>query len=163
MHRAPRDPRSGVITPRMWSGIGMAAAVMGVGTLLVLDAGLPGGLIDGDGDVAYARTLAFHTLVLYQLFAVFSIRSDEASAARRLFDNRWLWLSVALVLGLQGLVLYVPALQQAFGTVALGAGDWFVCVAVGSTVLTARELLKWRWRTRDRHAGASQRRQPMAV
>ena len=112
MHRPPRDPRGGVITPRMWYGIGMAAAVMCIGTLLVLDAGLPGGLIDGDGDVAYARTLAFHTLVLFQLFAVFCVRSGEASAAHRLFDNRWLWLSVALALGLQGLVLYLPALQQ---------------------------------------------------
>jgi Ca2+-transporting ATPase len=163
MHRAPRDPRGGVITPRMWCGIGMAAAVMCIGTLLVLDAGLPRGLIDGDGDVAYARTLAFHTLVLYQLFAVFGVRSGEASAARRLFDNRWLWLSVALALGLQGLVLYVPPLQRAFGTVALGANDWFVCAAVGSTVLTASELLKWHWRTRDRRAGASRRRQSMAA
>ena len=154
MRRAPRDPRSGVITPRMWYGIGMAAAVMGIGTLLVLDAGLPGGMIDGDGDVAYARTLAFHTLVIYQLFAVFSMRSDEASAARRLFGNVWLWLSVAAALALQGLVLYVPALQKAFGTVALSAGDWLACAAVGSTVLIARELLKWHWRTGDlRHAG----------
>jgi Ca2+-transporting ATPase len=67
------------------------------------------------------------------------------------------------VLGLQGLVLYVPALQRAFGTVALGAGDWFVCAAVGSTVLLASELLKWWRRTRDRHAAASRRRQPMTA
>ena len=163
MHRAPRDPRSGVITPRMWYGIGIAAAVMCIGTLLVLDAGLPGGLIDGDGEVAHARTLAFHTLVIYQLFDVFSIRSDEASAARRLFDNPLLWLSVLLVLGLQCLVLYVPSLQLAFGTVALGAGDWFVCGTVASTVLIARELLKWHWRARDRRARASPDRQPLAA
>jgi len=86
---------------------------------------------------------------------VFCIRSDEASAARRLFDNVWLWLSVAAAAALQGLVLYVPALQKAFGTVALDGRDWLVCAAVASTVMLARELLKWHWRTRDRRAAVS--------
>ncbi|MCU0897408.1 MAG: cation-translocating P-type ATPase [Burkholderiales bacterium] len=152
MRRAPRDPGTGVITRRMWWGIGVASVVMGIGTLLVLDAGLPGGLIEGSGDVRYARTMAFHVLVLYQLFDVYCIRSDEASLARGLFRNRWLWLSVAAALLLQLAVLYVPALQKAFGTVPLDAYDWFVCVAVASTVVYARELLKWYWRRVDRRA-----------
>ncbi len=155
MHRAPRDPKSGVITRRMWIGIGVASVVMCIGTLLVLDAALPGGLIEGDRDVAAARTLAFHTLVLYQLFDVFCIRSDEASAARGLFSNRWLWLSVLFALALQGLVLYVPALQKAFSTVPLGAADWVLCLAVASTVLYAREALKAWWRRADRASTAA--------
>jgi Ca2+-transporting ATPase len=152
MRRAPRDPRSGVITRRMWWGIGVASVVMCVGTLLVLDAGLPGGLIEGHGDVRYARTMAFHVLVLYQLFDVYCIRSDEAGLAHGLFRNRWLWLSVAAAVLLQLVVLYVPAMQKAFGTVALSAGDWLVAVAVASTVVYARELLKWHWRRVDRRA-----------
>jgi hypothetical protein len=74
-------------------------------TLGVLDAALPGGLIEGDRSVDEARTLAFHTLVLFQLFDVYCIRSDEASLFRGLFSNRWLWLSVAFALLLQALVL----------------------------------------------------------
>ena len=34
MERPPRDPRAGVITPRMWIGIAVASIVMAVGTLL---------------------------------------------------------------------------------------------------------------------------------
>jgi Ca2+-transporting ATPase len=154
MHRAPRDPRSGVITRRMWYGIGMASVVMCVGTLLVLDAALPGGFIEGDRDVTTARTLAFHTLVLFQLFDVFCIRSDEASAARGLFSNRWLWLSVLFALLLQALVLYVPALQKAFSTVPLDAADWLLCTLVASSVFFAREALKAYWRHVDRHVPA---------
>jgi Ca2+-transporting ATPase len=152
MYRPPRDPGSGVITRRMWVGIGMAAVVMCIGTLLVLDAALPGGLIEGERDVSTARTLAFHTLVLYQLFDVFCIRSDEASAARGLFSNRWLWASVLFALVLQALVLYVPALQQAFDTVPLAGADWLLCIGVASTVVYAREALKAYWRLRDRRA-----------
>jgi P-type Ca2+ transporter type 2C len=152
MQRPPRDPRARVITPRMWQGIVIAACVMCVGTLGLLDASLPGGLIDGRGDIRYARTLAFNTLVLFQLFAVFSVRSDEASALHGLFANTWLWLSVALAAALQGLVLYVPAMQKAFGTVPLSARDWLLCCAVASVVLVTRELVKAYWRAVDRRA-----------
>jgi Ca2+-transporting ATPase len=150
MRRAPRDPRTGVITARMWYGIALAAAVIGAGTLLMLDAGLPGGLIAGSGPVEYARTLAFNTLVIYQLYAVFCARSDEESASRGLFRNGWLWLAVAAGLALQAAVIYLPSLQRAFGTVALGAGDWLICAGVASTVVFAREAGKAWWRSTDR-------------
>jgi Ca2+-transporting ATPase len=152
MRRAPRDPRTGVITPRMWYGIALAAAVIGTGTLLTLDAGLPGGLIAGSGSVEYARTLAFNTLVVYQLYAVFCARSDEESVACGLFRNVWLWLAVAAGLALQAAVIYLPALQRAFGTVALGAVDWALCVAMASTIVVAREAGKAWWRAMDRRA-----------
>jgi Ca2+-transporting ATPase len=157
MRRAPRAPGAAVITPRMWYGIGVAAVVMCVGTLGLLDAGLPGGLIEGRGSVEYARTLAFHTLVLYQLFAVFSARSDEDSVFRGLFNNPWLWLAVGLSLALQAVVTYVPALQRGFGTVPLDAGDWALCTLVASTVAVAREAVKAWWRVLDRRAAAPSR------
>jgi P-type Ca2+ transporter type 2C len=158
MQRPPRDPRARVITPRMWYGIVIAAVVMCVGTLGLLDASLAGGLIDAaGGDIQYARTLAFHTLVLFQLFAVFSVRSDEASALHGLFANIWLWLSVALAAALQGLVLYVPTMQKAFGTVPLSIRDWLVCSAVASLVLVTRELVKAYWRAVDRRTALAAR------
>jgi Ca2+-transporting ATPase len=43
---------------------------------------------------------------------------------------------------MQMLVIYVPFLQNAFGTVSLNASDWTVCVAVASSVLWLRELSK---------------------
>jgi len=157
MHRRPRDPRARVITPRMWIGIVVASAVMCVGTLALLDASLPGGLIEGEGDIRHARTLAFNTLVLFQLFAVFTVRSDEAGLRHGFFSNTWLWLAVALSLALQGLVLYVPVFQSAFGTVAISVRDWMLCLAVASSVVVAREALKAYFRTVDRRAAARAR------
>ena len=115
---------------------------MMVGTLGMLDGALPSGLIDGDGSLAYARTLAFHTLVLFSLFAVFAARSDEASAWRDLWANPWLWAAVAASVLLQMAVLYLAPLQRAFGTVALDARDWMVAIAVASSVLWVREAEK---------------------
>jgi Ca2+-transporting ATPase len=153
MDRPPRSPRSGVITARMWIGIGVSALVMGVGTLLLLDAALPGGTIDGSGDVTYGRTLAFQALVLFQLVATFSVRSDEVSALASPFANPWLWASIAAALALQAAVLYLPPLQRAFGTVPLSWADWGLCLAVASTVVVARESLKAVFRARDRAHG----------
>jgi Ca2+-transporting ATPase len=142
MRQAPRPRGEGVITPRMWAGILYVGAIMAAGTLLVLDACLPGGLIEGTGSLRYAQTMAFTTLVFFSLFTVFNARSDERSAFVGLFSNRWLWGAVLLSLALQAAVVYVPFLQQAFSTVALGAGDWLLCAAVASSVLWLRELSK---------------------
>jgi Ca2+-transporting ATPase len=126
----------------MWFDVAYVGAIMAVGTLLVMDGALPGGLLPGAGDMPYARTLAFTTLVLFQLFNVFNARSDERSAFHDLFSNRWLWLAVLLSLSLQVAVVYLPFLQAPFGTVPLAPADWAVCFAVASGVLWLRELVK---------------------
>jgi Ca2+-transporting ATPase len=126
----------------MWRGILLVGVVMAAATLFVLDASLPGGLVDGSGDLRYAQSMAFTTLMLAQLFNTLNARSDERSAFVHLFTNRWLWASIGLSLALQVLVLYVPAMQRAFGTIGLSAADWLRCVAVASSVLWLREASK---------------------
>ena len=61
--------------------------------------GLAGGLLGGDGDIETARTMAFTTLVLAQLFNAFNARSDRVSAFVRPFENRILWLAVVVTVG----------------------------------------------------------------
>jgi Ca2+-transporting ATPase len=155
MNEPPRPRGEGVITLRMWTGILFVGVVMAAGTLLVLDASLPGGLIEGSGTIAHAQTMAFTTLVIFQLFNVFNARSDEGSAFEGLLNNRWLMAAVALSLALHAVVIYEPFLQQAFSTVALSPSDWLYCLAVASAVLWLRELgkmvtralKKWRYET----------------
>ena len=130
---------------------------MAVGTLLALDASLPGGLIEGSGSMRYGQTIAFTTLMLFQLFNVFNARSDERSALTGLFGNPWLGAAVAGSLILHVGVIYVPFLQQAFSTQALTGADWLRCALFASSVLWLREIAKAvnRWRDRRRLAPAS--------
>jgi Ca2+-transporting ATPase len=86
--------------------------------------------------------MAFTTLVLAQLFNAFNARSDVRSAFAHLFTNRWLWLSIALSVVLQCVVLYLPAMQRAFGTVPLGPMDWARCLVAASAVFWIREGTK---------------------
>jgi magnesium-transporting ATPase (P-type) len=115
---------------------------MAVATLLTLDLGLPGGLIDGSGDLDHARTMAFTVLVLAQLFNAFNSRSDRESAFAGHFTNWRLFAAVGLSLGLQVLAVHLPILNTAFGTSPLSLANWAACLAIASSVLWAAELRK---------------------
>ncbi len=127
MRQQPRPAGEGVLTARMWRGILFVGLIMATGTLFVLDASLPGGFVEGSGDLPYAQTMAFTTLVLFQMFNVLNARSDERSAFTHLFTNRWLWTSLGVSVLLQIVVVYAPFLQRAFGTESLSVRDWLFC------------------------------------
>jgi magnesium-transporting ATPase (P-type) len=131
---------------------------MAAATLLTLDIVLPGGMVEGTGTLTEARTMAFTTLVLAQLFNCFNARSERVSAFHNLFTNPLLWGAIALSLVLQAAVVYLPFLNRPFGTTALAAGAWLVCVAMASTVLWANEIRKLagRWRRKAASAAARQ-------
>lgn len=142
MRKPPRAKNEGVITRQMWVGIVYVGLIMAASTILVLDASLPGGFIEGSGGMRYAQTMAFTTLVLASLFNVLNARSDEQSAFFGLFSNKWLLASIALSVLLQLAVVYVPFLQLAFSTVSLSIEDWILCTLAASSVLWLRELSK---------------------
>jgi Ca2+-transporting ATPase len=150
MQESPRAAGEGAITRRMWFHNLYVGAIIAAGTLFVLDWSLPGGLVVGTGDLRYAQTMAFTTLLFFSLFAVFNARSDERSAFVGMFSNPWLWGALGLSVALQLAVVYLPPLQRAFSTVSLQPGDWLRCAAVGSTVLWLGELRKLVVRARDR-------------
>jgi Ca2+-transporting ATPase len=143
MRLPPRPPTEGVLTWRMWRGIIFVGGIMAVGTLAVLDLSLPGGFVGGAGELPYAQTMAFTTLMLFQLFNVLNARSDRHSAFAHLFTNGWLWIALGVSLALQLIVVYTPVLQRAFGTVSLTVDDWLLCVGIASSVLWLREISKF--------------------
>jgi Ca2+-transporting ATPase len=162
MEREPRERGTGVLTTEDWKRLGVIGTVMAVGTIAVLDAYYPGGLFTlfakgtapNAADEAYARTMAFTTLMMFQLFNVFNCRSTWRSALSGFFENKWLIAAVALSLGTHVLVIHVPFLQTAFHTVALTAADWAIATGVGAALLIVMELIKIVVRARRRAAPA---------
>lgn len=148
MDQPPRPRGEGVVTRRMWADIVLIGAVIAAGTLLVLDASLPGGFVEGSGTIRYAQSMTFTTLMLFQLFNAFNARSDKRSTFDGIFRNRWLWLGCGLSLLLHCAVLYLPFLQAAFSTVGLSASDWLLCTGTASSVLVVSELRKFVTRAR---------------
>jgi magnesium-transporting ATPase (P-type) len=142
MQHPPRRLTDRVIDGEMWLGIFWVGLVMALATLAALDLRLDGGLLGGSGDIVDARTMAFTTLVLAQLFNCFNARSDRVSAFHHLFTNPLLWGAIALSLALQLAVVQLPFLSGAFDTTPLAAGDWLLCFGLASMVLWAAEAKK---------------------
>jgi magnesium-transporting ATPase (P-type) len=142
MSRPPRRLTDRVIDAPMKRGVLSVGLVMALATLFTLDMELPGGLVPGSATLREARTMAFTTLVLAQLFNCFNARWERESAFHDPFTNPWLWAAVGLSLVLQIGVVYLPFLQPAFSTVPLDARDWLVCAGIASTVLWTEELRK---------------------
>jgi len=154
MAQPPRPVREPVITRQMWLGIAFVGVVMAAVTLYALDASLPGGFIEGRGELRYAQTMAFNTLMLCQVFNVFNARSDAQSALPYLLRNPWLWGALAASIAGQLAVTELAPLQRAFSTTSLSRSDWLQCTALASLTLVTRELYKWVLRARVRRAAS---------
>jgi Ca2+-transporting ATPase len=88
-------------------------------------------------------TLTFVSLVLIQFFKAYNYRSDRHSVLRRPFANRWLNYAVGWELVLLAAIVYVPFLQEAFGTFALTAREWALAGMAAFTVVPVLESIKW--------------------
>jgi Ca2+-transporting ATPase len=158
MRRRPRRHGSGVLLTEDWIRLACVGLLMMFGTIAVLDAYYPGGLFTlfatgtapNAHDEALARTMAFTTLMMYQLFDVYNCRSRRRSAFSGFFENKWLLIAIAFSLGTHLLVIYVPFLQAAFHTVPLSLMDWLVATIVSASLLVAMEIAKIFLRQRDR-------------
>ena len=142
MRLPPRPPDEHVITTEIWIAVGIVGVVMAIGTLLVFDASLPGGLIPGSAGIQHGRTMAFTTLVLCQLFSALNSRSNEKSAFVGLHRNQYLIGAVFLSIVLHLLALHLSFFQQAFHTTSLSLRDWVTCLLAASSVLWVMEAYK---------------------
>ena len=140
MTRPPRRPDQRALDGHEWARILSTGFVMALLSLLALDACLPGGLIDGDDDVATGRTVAFTVLVILQLVNALSVRHAHRSMFIGVLSNRWLWLTLAIGLLLQVLVVYVPFLNAVFSTVPLDWEHWLLVIGCAVVFMVLEEL-----------------------
>jgi Ca2+-transporting ATPase len=96
------------------------------------------------GGWASWQTLLFTVLTLSQMANVLAVRSARQSLFRvGLLTNRALLGAVALTLLLQLLVVYLPVMQELFGTVPLGGWDLCLALVLSAAVLWVDEAVKW--------------------
>ncbi|MCK9292854.1 MAG: cation-transporting P-type ATPase [archaeon] len=136
MKRPPRVPNENPISRKLFLSIIIFGFIMGLGTLLLFNSYLPFGL-------SKAQTVAFTTLVMFQVFAVVSSRRLY-SGFRHLnpFTNKYLSGAIFLSIAIQLIVIYFPPLQIVFGTVSLALIDWVKIIVVSSLGFIIMEVSK---------------------
>lgn len=91
----------------------------------------------------YARSLAFLTIIVSQLFYSFSFRHEHKSIFKvGLLSNKYLVGAVILGFGLQLLVLYLPFMREAFKLHPIGIYDWIMVIVLGTAPLAVSEVIK---------------------
>lgn len=139
MSQPPRPPKEPVINRNMRNGILVQAVVM---TAAVL-AAFVYGLNRFPGNLVAAQTVAFATLVVSELLRAFTARSEYYSMFKiGLLSNRWMVWAVISSLLLLLAVVYVPFLQNFFGTTSLGLRDWLVISPLMLLASVAAEITK---------------------
>jgi len=137
MNRPPRDPKEGAITRSTWMFSILVGLTMMVGTVGVFWANLA-------GSVEHARTLAFTTLVMFQMFNIFNSRAERSilKDTHAIFNNKALLLAILGSISLQVLIVHWSVLQVYFETVGLSAMDWITAILIGASVILVVEVKK---------------------
>lgn len=97
------------------------------------------------------QTTLFTTLIFSQLALALSVRSEENSLAKiGLLSNPSMLWAILLTIGLQLLVVYLPAMQKIFRTQALSGQELGLALGVSTLVWVVVEVQKWIKRGRKR-------------
>jgi len=139
MKEKPRKPTEEILTRELLALVMLASFFMLVGTLFVFFSELK-----ATGDFKKARTLAFTTFVVFQMFNAFNSRSEKHSFFELgIFSNKYLILGVLGSLAMQTAILYAPFFQNLFGVVPLGIADWAMIILLTLPIIIIEETRKW--------------------
>ncbi|HEU4557122.1 MAG TPA: HAD-IC family P-type ATPase [Longimicrobium sp.] len=123
MRRPPRDPHAAILSLSFLGRIGFYGALITACTLAAYILAL-----NTMGE-AHARTVAFQTLSLAQVFHLGNARSDSPVLSRKaIFANRWALAAVFGVVLAQIAAAYVPPLPQVLRLAVPGVADWLLIV-----------------------------------
>ncbi len=116
--------------------VAMVAGLMTAGGLYIFNLYYPMGSVK-------AMTMALTLLCIYQWYNGLNCRFTQKSILnKRLFSNGYLWLAIAVNLGLQLFAVYNPFMQSILKTTSLTWQEWVVAGGLGLTIILAEELRK---------------------
>ncbi|NUN11128.1 cation-translocating P-type ATPase [Candidatus Micrarchaeota archaeon] len=125
MKRPPRNPNEKPLDNQMLFSIIFFGLIMGLGSFYLFAEYY-------DQGIEKARTIAFTTLVVFQLFAAIGSRSLEPFHKLNLLTNKWLLLGILSSLAIQLILVYWPPAQIIFETTSLEIGEWIQIMIISS-------------------------------
>ncbi|MBL0226810.1 MAG: HAD-IC family P-type ATPase, partial [Geobacteraceae bacterium] len=139
MLRQPIDPKKPLLTRELGIRIGIVGVL-----LLAASFGLFEWQLATGKSLEQARTCAVNAFVFGELFYLFNCRSLRHSLFKiGLFTNRWLLWGVGLMILLQLLFTYLPAMNTAFGSRPIGLAEWGVIITASLITYIVIEVEKW--------------------
>jgi len=145
MKRPPREVDRPILDRYGIIMIGVLGGYVGLATLWLFHYYLS---IESENSLLLAQTVAFTGIIVLEKMIVLNFRSiREPINIVGFFTNKWLLLAIAFTLVLQACAVYIPFLQEALHTTAMGWEDWGVIILISLPIFVLTELYKWiRWK-----------------
>ncbi len=140
MQRPPRDVNEPMLTPHFIWRISFVSVILMSGTF-----GLFLWEMDRGASIEHARTVAVNTLVMFEIFYLFSSRYITASVFSwsGFTGNPYVLIAIVVLIIFQLCFTYLAPMQMLFGTTAISAEIWLRIILISSSVLFLVELEKY--------------------
>lgn len=138
MDRMPRDPKLPMLTPALLARTALVSVLMLIGAF-----GLFYWEQKKGASLEQARTVTINTIVMVELFYLFSCRSlERPTYAIGIFSNRWAILGSVVMILAQLAFTYLPVMNRLFHTAPISVESWMRIVAVGVVIFHIVEIKK---------------------
>jgi Ca2+-transporting ATPase len=136
LNRKPRDKDEKILNKNLIPFLLIIAGLMAFSTIPIFNYFLAEGLDK-------ARTAAFVSISMFQLFNVFNMRSLKYSLFKiGLFSNKWVLYTIAISLLLMIGIIYLPWISGIFQFVPLSFKEFFAISLISSSVFVVGEIYK---------------------
>jgi cation-transporting ATPase F len=140
MKRLPRSPKASILSRDMIEKI-LIISTVGVVAVFILfnwEQNVVGGSLDE------ARTVAVNVIVMVEVFYLLNISSFISSMFdRRTLLNKWIPIGIGIMIALQLLYTYMPAMNLIFESSPISLDAWLRILAVSAIAFLLVELQKW--------------------
>ena len=150
MRRPPRQAGQNLLSGRLLWRIVFVSLLMVAGTFGVYTYATAQGL-----DIETARTMAVNTIVVMEIFYLFSVRYVHGASLtwQGVLGTPAVLIAVAAVIAAQLLFTYAPVMHRVFASRPVAFADGLRIVGIGVALLIVVEIEKWIARRVARGAG----------
>ncbi len=135
LNEPPKDKNERILNKELIPLLLLMSGLMVMGTIPLFMHFLP--------DIDKARTVAFVSMSMFQLFNVFNMRSLKKSLFKiGIFSNKWLtWGLIVSFLAMLG-TIYLPWIKDIFQFVPLSVAEFGLITLIASSVFVVGEIYK---------------------
>ena len=95
------------------------------------------------GDNTLAVTMAFAVLSISQIFHLVNVRHEHSLFVSQVFTNKTFWLTFILGIGINILIISIPAVAGVFGMMPLSIIQWLIVFGLAISIIPVIEIYKF--------------------
>lgn len=147
MKRPPRMPNEPLFNRFVTVRVFLVSILMSAGAIVLFQYEYSSALLKGVSEqvaLSKAQTISVSFVIWFQIFYLLNCRSMYDSILKiGVFSNKIIFIGISAIILLQALFVYLPFMQNVFGTSSLNLSDVLISLIVGILVFPVISIEKW--------------------